>query len=68
LADAREAAQQRRAKAALGQEIQTRKTTSEDTLRAFLTEQYEPWMKATHRGRADRWNASDGRSAYSGPL
>ena len=52
LADAREAAQQRRAKAALGQEIQTRKATSEATLRAFLTEQYEPWMKATHRGRA----------------
>ena len=52
LSDAREAAQQRRAQAALGHVIPTRKATSEVTLREFLAETYEPWMKATYRGRA----------------
>jgi integrase len=52
LSDAREAAQLRRAQAALGQAIPTRKATSEATLRTFLTETYEPWMKATYRGSA----------------
>jgi integrase len=52
LSDAREAAQQRRAQAALGQVISTRKATSDLTLRAFLAETYEAWMKATYRGRA----------------
>jgi integrase len=52
LSDAREAAQLRRAQAALGQAIPTRKATSEVTLRTFLTETYEPWMKATYRGSA----------------
>ena len=36
LSDAREAAQQRRAKAALGEAIPTRRPTSETTLRTFL--------------------------------
>src|SRR3954465_13610569 len=44
LGDAREGAQQRRAQAALGQVIPTRKATSEVTLRTFLEETYEPWM------------------------
>jgi integrase len=52
LSDAREAAQLRRAQAALGQAIPTRKVTSDVTLRSFLTETYEPWMKATFRGSA----------------
>jgi hypothetical protein len=52
LGDAREAAQQRRAQAALGHAIPTRKATSDVTLREFLDDHYESWMKATHRGRA----------------
>jgi integrase len=44
-------AQQRRAQAALGHVIPTRRATSEATLRTFLDETYEPWMKATYRGR-----------------
>lgn len=51
LSDAREAAQTRRAQAALGQDIPTRKPTSEVTLRAFLEETYEPWMKAAYGKR-----------------
>ena len=41
LSDARETAQTRRAQAALGQDIPTRKPKSEMTLRAFLDETYE---------------------------
>ena len=52
LADAREEAQQRRAKAALGVEIPARRAKSEIRLAQFLNEQYEPWMKATRRGRS----------------
>ena len=48
LGDAREAAQKRRAQAALGQDIPTRKPTSDVTLRTFLDETYEPWMIATY--------------------
>lgn len=64
LADAREAAQERRAHAALGHTIPTRKATSDATLRAFLDDNYERWMKATHRGRAGqveriRWAFGD---------
>jgi integrase len=51
LSDAREAAQQRRAQAALGQVIPTRKATSEVTLRTYLVDTYEPWMKATYGQR-----------------
>src|SRR4051794_15390660 len=50
LADAREAAQQRRAKAALGVEIPGRKARSDITLTVFLDQHHELWMKATHRG------------------
>lgn len=64
LADAREAAQQRRAKAALNVEIPGRKARSDITLASFLDQQYEAWMKATHRGRAGqveriRWAFKD---------
>ena len=51
LSDAREGAQQRRAQAALGQVIPTRKVTSEVTLRTYLADTYEPWMKATYGQR-----------------
>src|SRR5882672_11434821 len=51
LSDAREAAQQRRAKAALGEAIPTRRPTSEATLRTFLDDTYEPWMKVTYGKR-----------------
>jgi integrase len=51
LSDAREGAQQRRAQAALGQVIPYRKPASELTLRAFLADTYEPWMKATYGKR-----------------
>jgi integrase len=51
LSDAREAAQTRRAQAALGQDIPTRKPTSDVTLRTFLDDTYEPWMKATYGKR-----------------
>jgi len=44
LSDARETAQARRAQAALGQNIPSRRATSEVTLRAFLDDTYEPWM------------------------
>ena len=54
LGDAREAAQQRRAKAALGEAIPTRRPTSEATLRSFLADTYEPWMKATYGKRCDQ--------------
>jgi hypothetical protein len=54
LSDAREAAQQRRAKAALGEAIPTRRATSEVTLGIFLTDTYEPWMKATYGKRCDQ--------------
>ena len=64
LADARDAAQQRRAKAALGVDIPARRPTSDITLRQFLDDHYEAWMKATHRGRAGqvariRWAFKD---------
>lgn len=45
--DARTAAQVRRAQAALGEAIPRRTPASELTLRKFLDETYEPWMKAT---------------------
>jgi hypothetical protein len=51
LSDARETAQTRRAQAALGQDIPTRKPKSDVTLRTFLDETYEPWMKATYGRR-----------------
>lgn len=51
LSDARETAQTRRAQAALGQDIPTRKPKSEVTLRTFLDETYEAWMKATYGKR-----------------
>jgi hypothetical protein len=51
LSDARETAQTRRAQAALGQDIPTRKPKSEVTLRTFLDDTYEPWMKATYGKR-----------------
>jgi len=51
LSDARQGAQQRRAQAALGQVIPNRKPASELTLRAFLADTYEPWMKATYGKR-----------------
>jgi integrase len=64
LSDARDAAQHRRAKAALGEAIPARKPTSDITLREFLDKHYESWMKATHRGRAGqveriRWAFKD---------
>jgi hypothetical protein len=62
LADARDEAQQRRAKAALGLEIAGRRSKSEITLARFLDEQYEPWMKATRRSRSPAT-----RHAASGP-
>ena len=51
LSDARETAQTRRAQAALGHDIPTRKPTSDVTLRTFLDDTYEPWMKATYGKR-----------------
>jgi hypothetical protein len=51
LSDARDTAQQRRAQAALGHVIPARRATSEVTLRTFLEDTYEPWMKATYGGR-----------------
>ncbi len=51
LSDARETAQTRRAQAALGHDIPTRRPTSEVTLRAFLDDPYEPWMKSTYGKR-----------------
>ena len=51
LSDARETAQTRRAQAALGQHIPTRRPTSEVTLRAFLDDTYESWMKSTYGKR-----------------
>lgn len=45
LSDARETAQTRRAQAALGQDIPTRRPTSDVTLRAFLDDTYEAWMR-----------------------
>jgi integrase len=50
LADAREAAQTRRAQASLGETPTRRKAAGDLTLRKFLDEHYEPWMKATYRG------------------
>lgn len=51
LADAREAAQTRRAQAALGLVIPRRKPASAVTLRKFLDETYEAWMKSTYSKR-----------------
>lgn len=47
LSDARETAQTRRAQAALGQDIPTRRPTSDVTLRAFLDDTHEAWMQST---------------------
>jgi len=49
LSDARETAQTRRAQAALGQDIPKRRPTSDVTLRTFLDDTYEAWMKCAHR-------------------
>ena len=65
LSDARDTAQQRRAQAALGHVIPTRKVTSEETLRTFLDETYEPWMKATYGAVPGRSHAFEPRSANS---
>jgi hypothetical protein len=57
LADARAAAQVRRAQAALGEAIPRRKAASQLTLRKFRDETYETWMKATYgkrTGQVDR--------------
>ncbi len=51
LADARGAAQRRRAQAALSEAIPRRNAASGMTLRKFLDETYEPWMKATYGKR-----------------
>jgi len=51
LSYARKAAQTRRAQAALGYAIPTRKPTSEVTLRTFLDDIYESWMKTTYGKR-----------------
>jgi integrase len=51
LSDARETAQTRRAQAALGQDIPTRRPTSDVTLRVFLDDTYEAWMKSTYGKR-----------------
>jgi integrase len=51
LADARAGAQVRRAQAALGEAIPRRNSASHMTLRKFLDETYEPWMKATYGRR-----------------
>ena len=51
LADAREAAQTHRAKAKLGETLPKRVADDGLTLRRFLDEHYEPWMRATHQGR-----------------
>jgi len=48
LSDARETAQTRRAQAALGQDIPTRRPTSDVTLRGFLDDTYEAWLKSAH--------------------
>ena len=48
LSDARETAQTRRAQAALGQDIPTRRPTSDVTLRAFLDDTYEAWMRSAY--------------------
>ncbi len=50
LADAREAAQTSRAHAALGHVTPVRKNSSDLTLKAFLNDTYEPWMRATYKG------------------
>jgi integrase len=50
LAAAREAAQTRRAQASLGETPTKRNAAGDLTLRQFLNEHYEPWMKATYRG------------------
>jgi integrase len=51
LIGARAAAQVRRAQAALGQAIPRRNPVADMTLRTFLDETYEPWMKATYGKR-----------------
>jgi integrase len=50
LADAREAAQTSRAHAALGHVTPVRKSNGDLTLKAFLDDTYEPWMRATYKG------------------
>jgi integrase len=54
LADAHEAAQRRRAQAALGQAIPRRKPAPTVTLRRFLEDTYEPWMKSTYGNRTEQ--------------
>jgi integrase len=51
LADARTAAQTLRAQAALGQLAPVDADLSDMTLGTFLTEKYEPWMRATYTAR-----------------
>lgn len=51
LADAREAAQTCRAKAALGEVLPKTKRSSNVSLRKFIDERYEPWMRATYGDR-----------------
>jgi integrase len=51
LSDARETAQTRRAQAALGHDIPTRRPTSDVTLRTFLDDTYEAWMKSAYGKR-----------------
>jgi integrase len=48
LSDARETAQTRRAQAAPGQDIPTRRPTSDVTLRAFLDDTYDAWMRSAY--------------------
>lgn len=51
LGDARHAAQARRAQAALGQDIPRRKPAPCVTLRTFLDDTYDAWMKSTYGSR-----------------
>lgn len=51
LGEARHAAQARRAQAALGQDIPRRKPAPCVTLRKFLDDTYEAWMKSTYGNR-----------------
>ena len=61
LSDARETAQTRRAQAALGQDIPTRRPTSEVTLRAFLDDTYDAWMNSRRTASARMQVGTDPR-------
>ena len=54
LADARQAAQEARARAALGEPVVRSSSVSAMTLRTFLDEHYAPWATAVHRGKSSR--------------